>query len=197
MKNIYIFDEYTSSQKNGIGTYLQELLHCLNPADYNICLIIFNANTEEFNIVKVKSILKMLFPLKNHFLSSVEIIDKFLRLYIKDSPDSIFFLNHSPCRDLIKSLKDGFPQGKIIFTIHDFGWTNPLMGNLGEFRSLIKKKSSLVGKKSKESHIIKYFKEEKEMYRLADRVICLSKDSYTILRTVILEMMIWRTVFSF
>ena len=185
MRNIYIFDEYTSSRKNGIGTYLQQLLCCLDTSDYNICLIVFNANTEEFSIVKEKNISKMLFPpLKGHFLSQVKVIDKFLRLYIKDNPENIFFLNHSPCRDLIKSLRNIFPLSKIVFTIHDFGWTNPLMGNLKEFRNLAGNKSSYTDKNTKENFIINYYEEEKEMYQLADRTICLSQDSYDILRSV-------------
>ncbi|MEA4919213.1 glycosyltransferase [Proteiniphilum sp.] len=185
MRNIYIFDEYTSSRKNGIGTYLQQLLCCLDTSDYNICLIVFNANTEEFSIVKEKNISKMLFPpLKGNFLSQVKVIDKFLRLYIKDNPENIFFLNHSPCRDFIKSLRNIFPLSKIVFTIHDFGWTNPLMGNLKEFRNLVRNKSSYTDKNTKENFIINYYEEEKEMYQLADRTICLSQDSYDVLRLI-------------
>ena len=61
MKHIYIFDEHQSSQNNGIGTYLQELLYCFNSLKYKICLIVFNAETEEFKIIKEKKIKKILF----------------------------------------------------------------------------------------------------------------------------------------
>lgn len=186
-KNIYILDEHISSQKNGIGTYLCELLYCLSSPEYNIFLIIFNADTEEFNIVEEKDIKQLLFPvLKGHFLHHVQVIDKFLRLYINDDSTNIFFLNHSPCRDLIKSLKKAFPLSKIVFTIHDFGWTYPLIGNLKEFKHLIKNKSSYIDqpKKTTENFIINYYEEEKEMYQLADRTICLSHDSFSVLRSV-------------
>ena len=64
MKNIYIFDEYISSQKNGIGTYLHQLLYCLKSPEYCINLIVFNANTKEFNIIEENNTKKYLF----HFI---------------------------------------------------------------------------------------------------------------------------------
>ena len=36
MKNIYIIDESRSSLKNGIGTFLQEFLFCVERMDTNI-----------------------------------------------------------------------------------------------------------------------------------------------------------------
>ncbi len=188
MKNFYILDEHISSQMNGIGTFLRELLFCLKKPQHNICIISFNADTKEFGITEEQGIKKMLFPVfkTGNFMSHPNIVDKFFRLYIKDSPNNIFFLNHSPCRDLIKSLKKAFPLSKIVFTIHDFGWTNPLMGNLKEFKHLIKNKSSYIDqpKKTTENFIINYYEEEKEMYQLADRTICLSHDSFSVLRSV-------------
>lgn len=40
-KKIYVFDEYISSQKNGIGSYLRELLYCMKQMDVDICVLIF------------------------------------------------------------------------------------------------------------------------------------------------------------
>ena len=140
MKNIYIFDEYLSSQKNGIGIYLQELVYCFCSLKYNICLIVFNAKTEEFKIIKEKKIRKILFPvLKIHFVYYVDVIEKFLRLYIEDSLENVFLINHTPCDDLMESLKTYFPLSKIVFTIHDFYWTVSLMGNIDEYEKVIKK----------------------------------------------------------
>lgn len=186
MKNIYIFDEYISSQKNGIGTYLRELLHCFKSSGHSICLIIFNADTEEFSIVEEKETKKLLFPvMKGHFLHHVQVMDKFLRLYIEDDPNNIFFLNHSPCGDLMESLKKTFPLSKIIFTIHDFGWTAPLMGNLKEYKQLTKNKSSSTDQsRNAKRDFSNCYEEEKRMYGFADRIICLSPDSYAVLRSV-------------
>ena len=179
-KNIYIFDEYISSQKNGIGTYLRELLYCLNSPEYNISLIVFNADAEVFNIVEEKGLKMLLFPvLKFH----ISVIDKFLRLYVKDDPDNIFFVNHSPCGELLISLKNCFPLSKIIFTIHDFRWTLPLMGNIENYKKIIKNEKNTQEKKGVD-HIVDRYKEEIKMYESADGVICLSKDTYIILQCI-------------
>lgn len=186
MKNIYIVDEFISSQKNGIGTFLKELLYCFKSFKYNINLLIFNAETKEFNITHENDTTNYLFPVlkQGQFFKNPKIIEKILRLYILDSTDNIFFINHSPCSDFIKSLKKAFPKSKIIFTIHDFGWTSPLMGNINEYQNIIKERASKIVRNSKEKYIIKYYEEEKEIYRLSDRVVCLSKDSYDILHSI-------------
>lgn len=187
MKNIYIFDEYISSQKNGIGTYLHQLLYCLKSPEYCIDdLFVFNADTKEFNIIEENNTKKYLFPvMKGHFLHHVQVIDKFLRLYIQDDPNNIFFLNHAPCGDLMASLKKIFPLSKIVFAIHDFGWTAPLMGNLKEYRRQVKNKSFYTDEPKKEKgDFSNCYEEEKRMYGSADRIICLSPDSYAVLRSV-------------
>lgn len=183
-KNIYIFDEYISSQKNGIGTYQRELLYCLNSSGYNVCLIIFNGDTDEFNIIEEDNMKKIVYPpSKVYFLSYVQVFDVFLRLYINDDQENIFFVNHSPCSDLLISLKTHFPLSKVIFTIHDSGWTMPLMGDLKTYRKVIH--GSERGQvQSDMDHIIDIHNEEKTMYEASDAVVCLSADTYGILQDV-------------
>lgn len=182
MKNIYIFDEYISSQKNGIGTYLHQLLYCLKSPEYCINLIVFNANTKEFNIIEENNTKKYLFPvMKGHFLHHVKVIDKFLRLYIQDDPNNIFFLNHSPCADFIMSIKNTHPLSKVIFIIHDFGWTGLLLGNLKEYKRIIKQHKNF---ETNDSPALKVYNQEKSIYEVADVIVCLSTDTYNILQTI-------------
>ncbi|GHV16641.1 glycosyl transferase [Bacteroidia bacterium] len=186
-KNIYILDEYVSSQKNGIGTYLRELLYCFNSLEFNVCLIVFNAETEEFKILEEKSIKKILFPvMKDHFIHLVGVIDKFLRLYIEDSSKNVFFINHTPCGDLLESLKIHFPLSKIVFTIHDFVWTMPLLGNLKEYNRILKKISvTTAGQASLYMNsIFEMYKKDKKMFECADYIICLSKDTFSVLEHI-------------
>ena len=187
MKHIYIFDEHQSSQNNGIGTYLQELLYCFNSLKYKICLIVFNAETEEFKIIKEKKIKKILFPaLRSQFVYCVEVIDKLLRLYIEDNSNNIFFINHTPSDELLESMKIYFPLSKVIFTIHDFWWTMPLMGNLEEYKNNILFPNAIENIKieSEKKSLFKMYKKEKKMYELADHIICLSNDAASILQNV-------------
>lgn len=186
-KNIYIFDEYLSSKKNGIGSYIKELIHCFILLKHNVCLIVFNTETEEFKIIKENNIKKILFPfLRGYFTYYVGIIDKLLRLNIEDNSDNIFFINHTPCDELIESLKKHFPLSKVVFTIHDFWWTMSLMGNLNEYKIIIK--NSELQKDCQIAvdidSILKMYKKEKKMYDLADYIICLSKDTSLILQNI-------------
>ena len=181
MKNIYIVDEYINSLKNGIGTFLNELLFCLKGSEHNLNLFVFNADAEEFNIVEEDGIKKYLFPIfKNgHFWGHSKIIEKFLRLYIPDSADNIFFLNHSPCADFIKSIKTVRPLSKVIFTIHDFGWTNLLMGDIKSYKRILKDEKGTQG-----DPVIDSYEYDKKTYDLADGIICLSKDTYCVVQDV-------------
>lgn len=183
MKNIFIIDEYISSQKNGIGTFLRELLFCFKDSDNKVNLISFNAGVDEFSITKEKEITNYLFPVfkYGHFLEHYKIIEKFFRLYIQDSMDNVFFINHSPSADFIESIKNSHPLSKVIFTIHDFGWTGLLLGDLEEYKRIIKHHND---NEANDIPALNIFHQEKRMYEAADRIICLSVDTYNILRTV-------------
>lgn len=184
MKKIYILDENISSQKNGIGTFIRELFFCLTLPISDLCLILFNSDVAEFNIIEEKGVKKILFPvLKGSFLLNMQVVDKFFRLYIKDDINNIFFVNHSPCVELLESLKTYFPLSKVVFIIHDFNWTLPLMGDLLNYKSIrARVETDNVERNKLESFIFNVSKKERQMYELADRVVCLSKDSYNILR---------------
>jgi glycosyltransferase len=183
MKNIYILDEYKSSTQNGIGTYLQELLKCFE--SHNVCLIEFCSNEKLFCIKTVNGVREMYFPsfVKNGCLANYKIIDKFFRLYIEDSPNNWFMLNHSPCENLLKVIKTAFPLSKITFTIHDLGWTSSLMGDFEKMKEIICDENNKKTK-SKYQYVINYFHEEQRMYKTVDRVICLCDDTYRFLQEV-------------
>lgn len=184
MKNIYIFDEYTSSRQNGIGTYLQELLYCLKTLKHNICLIVFNAPTDEFNIIE-EEIKKMLFPAsEGFFLLQTSVINKFLRLYIEDSSDNVFYINHAPCCELLQSLKTYFPLSRTVLTIHDLGWTMPFLGDSESYVKFINGTSVKKYEKNIADKVLAMFKEDLRMYNLADNIICLSKDTVSLLRNL-------------
>lgn len=183
MKNIYIIDEYSSSQKNGIGTYLCELLYCLRSLKYNICLITFDAPSDEFSIIEGKGMKKILFPtLESYFLIHTLVIEKFLQLYIEDSSDNVYWINHAPCGEFLESLKVHFPLSKIVFTIHDLGWTMLFMGDQKKYIKYLGKINSgkLEGKIAE--RIKSIYEEDIRMYSAADSIVCLSKDTVAILR---------------
>ncbi len=180
--NIYIIDEYVSSRKNGIGTFLKELINICDILKLNICIIEFNSNKKSFCIKKENSIKKICFPafLNSLFLKYYKAIDKFLRLYIEDSQENVFMFNHSPCEKFMETIRNSFPLSKIVFTIHDMGWTSSLLGDTDRLKYIIsKRKQKKIGETY--SFMLDYFDEERRMYEIADRIICLSEDTHDLL----------------
>lgn len=177
MKKIYIIDECISSAKNGIGTFLKAYVACLKSMSIDICLVVFNSEKAKFCISYINGIKYMFFPEFpcRNFLDYPQIIDKFFRLYIEDTQDNIFSINHSPCISFLKMLRHSYPLSKIIFTIHNQSWTSPFWGDYKKLHLLIKKR-----KNNTESNkfLLKYVNEEKNMYELVDVVICLSQSTY-------------------
>lgn len=181
-KNIYIFDDFISSGKNGIGTYVRELILVLKELSARIHLLLFNVEKNEFTIREENGVKTFLFPIINGdcgYQKYSKIINKFMRLYIADSSDNLFLLNHAPCENLLKSIKNSYPLSKRAFVIHDFTWTKYLDGRLDLLDSLLNKKE----RNEKEKYIYNQFLEERRMYTIADKVICLSKSSFDILRS--------------
>lgn len=179
MKNIYILDEHQSSKRNGIGTYLKELIYFLQKMDVNICLISFNADEKEFSIRTENNIKRILFPpfQKGGFLDYHFSITTFFRLYMEDSSNNIFFFNHSPCEGLLKAVKENFPLSKCIFVIHDFGWTSRLLGNSRKLEKIISEREDKIIKE-KYGSLLNYFDEEKRMYNIADATLSLCDNAY-------------------
>lgn len=61
MKTVYIINEYVSSGKNGIGTFLKNAF-CYRQKEMKMCFIEFNTNQSEFSIIDTKEGKKNAFP---------------------------------------------------------------------------------------------------------------------------------------
>lgn len=179
MKNVYIIDEHQSSKQNGIGTYIQQLLLCFRDAEVNVCLLSYNADTETFQIVKKEYYTEFSIPVcgMGGFLQNGCLSLSLLRLYIQDSSENVFFVNHSPCKNFIRTIKKLFPLSLLYFVVHDQGWCAPLLGDF----EMLKKIGRGVSRK-KWRHILNYTKEEKKMYELSNGIIALSKTTHNIIR---------------
>lgn len=184
-KKVYILDEFISSQMNGIGTFLSEFLYCMRQIEVDICLLTFNAKVEEFTILEDEGIKKMLFPPLPHvhFMNNAKIINNFFKLYIPDSFNNVIFFNHSPCRELLSLLKKSHPQSKLVLTIHDLGWTDELAGDVEAFRQMIHQEKSAIENKPYQ-RIINSYNVERKMYELVDKVVCLSQDTFDLLKDI-------------
>ena len=175
-------DEYISSTKNGIGTYLQHFLHCMKSLNVNVCWIIFNSKYKEFCIRRKGYYTKMYFPVfpENNSADCSALINRFFRLHITDATDNIFIVNHFPLNELMKMIKKYYPLSKLVYVIHDMAWSGILLGNVRKLKQL---KSSILRprKKRNSDYLLSMLWAEKEMLDIADKIICLSQDTLNVL----------------
>ena len=113
-KQIYVLDEYITSTKNGIGVFITELLQCLKKMDVDICHVIFNVRQPEIRVcskngMKIISIPR--FPSGN-FFDNWKVVNRVFRLFVPDSLENVFCFNHSPCPELLESLRNSHPLSK-------------------------------------------------------------------------------------
>jgi glycosyltransferase len=184
MKNVFIIDDHGSSRINGIGTYIRELTYCLKQVGANVNIVACNYDTDKFAITFKEDVKNILFPkMQGNCFQHYNTITTLLKIYVNDTPDNLFIVNHSPCELFLKSLKKSFPESKIAFVIHDLGWTWKLLGDSAKLKEIL---SMPVTNdfKNKYKGLIDYYHEEQRMYEIADRVIVLAKETESILKNV-------------
>ena len=173
MKHLYITNDHETSSGNGIGTYIRQLIACLSDADITIGMLVFNSGKDVFDIEEIDGIRHFHFP--SFQTKSIQdhsrIIDKFLRLYIPDSPDNIFLINYSPCSLLMKMIRTSHPLSKQIYVIHDMAWTLHLFGDVDRYIRILKQKDRKYVVE-RYAYLLETYREEVEMCRYADRVVC-------------------------
>lgn len=183
MKHIYIIDEHQSSKQNGVGTYIRQLLKCFEGSGHNVNLLSFNDDEKEFKIDRPSFYREYHIPVcgMNGFLNNGKLLISLLRLYIEDSKDNIFFVNHFPSDLFLADIKHHFPLSRTIFVIHDQGWCAPLLGDVNMFKKVLAAKHLPKGHKNEWMHIREITHRERRMYRLVDDVITLSNSTYNLL----------------
>lgn len=183
-KRVFIVDEHISSKQNGVGTYMQCLLNCMGGLNVEVNFLSFNSEEKDFSIYEQNGCNYYNFPFCNRgrMLESGGLCWPVLKLYVTDSEENAFFVNHSPCVEFLGSLRKFYKKSRIVFTIHDQGWTAPLMGNKERLCEVIVR--NYPRKKQYETELFckRYFKQEQRMYQIADEVICLSESTKGLLR---------------
>ena len=182
-KRVFIVDEHLSSRQNGVGTYIQCLLDCMKGLDVEVNFLSFNSEEKDFSFYEREGCTYYCFPICNggRMLESGELCWPILRMYVPDNKYNVFFVNHSPCVAFLKSLRKVYKRSRIVFTIHDQGWTAPLMGDRNRLREVISKSYPCKKRYETELFCKRYFKQERQMYNIADDVICLSENTKNLL----------------
>ena len=182
MKYLYIMNEYESSLSNGIGTYIRQLLLCLSGTELSIGILLFNSPRSFFDIEEKEGIWYYHFPPfpDKQIQEYALIIDKFLRLYIPDIPENFFLINYSPCSVLMETIRNSHPLSKQIYVIHNMLWTSFLFGDVERYIHILEQRN-LESVKKQHSVLLNAYEETVRMCQLADRIVCLSKDTYQLL----------------
>lgn len=186
MKQIFLIDEHISSQQNGVGTYVRHFAQMFDSADCQVSILSFNAEVKDLRISVKDGIRRYDIPYCAHgnFMKVGELVCSLLSVYIEDQKGNVFFVNHSPCSDFLKAIRTNFPKSKIVFTIHDQGWTAPLLGNSESLRKVLDNHKVKNIDYSTIRYIRDFCKEERKMYKIADAIVCLSHSTYQLLHEV-------------
>ncbi len=184
MKRIFIVDEHISSKQNGVGTYMRCLLAALSPLDVSLNLLSFNAEERQFTIHHEGRVTHYCFPVcfNGKFVETGELSWPVFKLYVEDSAENVFFVNHTPCADFLKCLRRLYRKSRIIFTIHDQGWTEPLLGNTDSLRRILTRQRLTKAEREQAIYVRTYCGLERKMYRIADDIVCLSSATLCLLQ---------------
>ena len=179
-----MIDEHISSKQNGVGTFLRELLHCMeNEKRY---VISFNDEVTVFQYEEKQNIGYYHIPVYRggNFLDNAPLGIAVCSLHIADSPENVFIVNHSPCYQFLRTLKYAFPKSKIVFVIHDQGWTDTLRGNSELLKKVLTMKYIPIRRRKEFIFVRTYCKEERQMYKIVDAVVSLSNDTEQLISEV-------------
>lgn len=186
MKRIFIIDEHITSKQNGVGTYIRQLLKCFEDSELEVNLLSFNADGKELLIERKRPYNEYHIPVcgMGGFLENGSLTLPLLRLYIEDTPENVFFMNHSPSDVFLRVLHRLFPRSRLVYVIHDQGWCALLLGDRTLFRQALggeripKKKQALC------RYACRYARKERRMYRLVNAVVALTFTTEQLLREV-------------
>lgn len=188
MKRLYIIDEHISSKQNGVGSFMAALLSCLKDTGISVNLISYNEDVDDFCVKEKDGYNLYSIPVygfgANTFPQNCTVSLSLLKLYIPDCRGNIFFVSHSPCVEFLKLLRSLFPKSKRVFSIHDQGWTAPLLGNHVKLKELMAMKRLPAKKKAEYAYVKRYTANERKMYSLVHHVVCLCQSTYDLLQEV-------------
>lgn len=178
MGQLFIYNEGSRAAIYGVGTYLQQLIHCANEG-LEVNVVSLYSEKPEFTVdyengIRIFSIPKNQLKYKdnqcdeNYYLNSVYLLYNFIDVNKK----VIFHFNYFRYKRLFSLLRELFPSSKIILTIHYFNWCFLLNGNTNYFKEIIHKTDNDLN--ILEKKVKKYYLEEYAILNAVDFVVCLS-----------------------
>lgn len=181
MIHLYLFDEEGRASSYGIGTYIQNVIMAGSLLSISITLVRLKTRGEmeisiSENRVRTISIPRKKqrgeFEQKDEQKEYSQYVVSVLKNYISPSDSLIFHLNYTQDYFLAENLKKEWPLGNLVLTIHYFTWCFALNGNYSYLAAIIEKEG--VGLSEFEKEVIYSGLFEQQLFRIVDRIICLS-----------------------
>ncbi|MPM06814.1 D-inositol-3-phosphate glycosyltransferase [bioreactor metagenome] len=181
MKHIFLFIDKERSAAYGRGTYIQQMVKCLQDSkNISLNIVQFFAGNKEFDVVIENNVHVYSFPFKNiqpsllsrYYRNCWYILKNYIKLTSKDHV--IFHLNFIREFELIKFMRKDYPLSKIFFTLHFQEWASTLQGNVDYYKRIIKK-GATSSNTSLENEVYLNYVIEKQSLEEVDKIVCLSK----------------------
>lgn len=186
MTQLFIFNEISRAAIYGIGTYIQQLISCLDD-EFQINIVNYYSDKPEFTIIENDNVRELYIPRnqlkytegkcdETYFINSVYLLSDF----IEPEKKIIFHFNHFRYEKIFTLLREYWPTCKIILGIHYFNWCFPLNGNTGYFREIIQKSPDDLTE-TLEKDTQNAYKQDFAFLQKTDQIICLAQYSKDLL----------------
>lgn len=188
MIQLFIFNEISRAAIYGIGTYIRQLIACLDDK-FQINIVNYYSDKPELTIVERNKTREFFIPRnqlkytegkcdETYFTNSIYLLSDFI-----DSNNKIIFhFNHFRYEKTFGLLREYWPTCKIIVGIHYFNWCFPLNGNTSYFREIIQKNPDEITD-ILEKETLATYQQDVAFLRSADHIICLAHYAKDLVRS--------------
>jgi glycosyltransferase len=180
MREVVLINSKTQGAAYGVGTYIMELIYCLQESGIKVTVVELGLKIPEFTIDDTGELKKLQFPHLNYnediYYSRIA---SFLKLYIRNSPNVVFHFNFQAQKKLMQQIRTKFSECKIVFTVHYFEWSAALLGDADMYRQFIANIDNKLSKK--DGALVQAYRWEKEVFETMDKIVALSNDTSSLL----------------
>ena len=187
-KCILIFSEECKGSSYGVGTFLDILVKCFRPSEWNIYVITLFSNNQQIVINRKESATYIDCPnmnsmgLSTNNTSRQKYITRILFSlcsYINMEQQIYCHFNYFTHIELARLIKNYF-SAKIYLTVHYTSWSMTLLGDRQKIEEILQSRVSGYEKNIKDRFLL----EQEFMLKYCDKVIAISRHSYIMLQTL-------------
>lgn len=178
-KKVYIFNSTSRAAIYGIGTYLTQLIICLNQVKIEFEVVHLFSEGNEVCIEKKENHTQISIPdvsitnnknLKYYYRNVVYLLKEFIPL--DQNYEYIFHLNFMINATLVYQLKRVF-KSKIILTIHYTNWSFELLGDTQRLKDILNKEKKKLD--AFEKKLVENFKEDVKIIKSCNRSVFIAQ----------------------